>query len=205
MHHTPVPQPPPAPSSSPACPQCGGSIAVTPLGPQCPQCLFASIAGDAIEPPSGSRSFGEYELLDVLGRGGMGVVYRAWQPALQRSVALKLLLAGPFASPDFARRFRREAQAAARLRHHGIVTVFDLGDTDGQPYYTMELIEGRTLADSLRSGLPSPATAARAAEKHATAAAKRLVPNAASALPPIPGGLPPGAAVASIVVTTSPK
>jgi serine/threonine protein kinase len=135
----------------------------------------------------------------------MGVVYRAWQPALQRSVALKLLLAGPFASPDFARRFRREAQAAARLRHHGIVTVFDLGDCDGQPYYTMELIEGSTLADSLRSGLPSPATAARAAEKQATAAAKRLVPYAASALPPIPGGLPPGAAVASIVVTTSPK
>ncbi len=163
MHRTPVP-PTAVPAPSPACPQCGGSIAVTPLGPQCPQCLFASIAGDAIEPPSGSRSFGEYELLDVLGRGGMGVVYRAWQPALQRSVALKLLLAGPFASPDFARRFRREAQAAARLRHHGIVTVFDLGDCDGQPYYTMELIEGSTLADSVRSGLPSPATAAHAAE-----------------------------------------
>jgi serine/threonine protein kinase len=171
MHHTLVPQPPPAPSSSPACPQCGGSIAVTPLGPQCAQCLFASIAADTIEPPSGSRSFGEYELLDVLGRGGMGIVYRAWQPALQRSVALKLLLAGPFASPDFARRFRREAQAAARLRHHGIVTVFDLGDCDGQPYYTMELIEGSTLADSLRTGLPSPPTAARLLEKTSRAVA----------------------------------
>ena len=171
MHHTLVPQPPPAPSPSPACPQCGGPIVVTPLGPQCPQCLFASIAADTIEPPSGSRSFGEYELLDVLGRGGMGIVYRAWQPALQRSVALKLLLAGPFASPDFARRFRREAQAAARLRHHGIVTVFDLGDCDGQPYYTMELIEGSTLADSLRSGLPSPPTAARLLEKTSRAVA----------------------------------
>ena len=107
-------------------------------------------------PPSGSRSFGEYDLLDILGRGGMGIVYRSWQPALQRSVALKLLLAGPSASPVFNRRFRGEAPAAARLRHHGIITVFDLGDTDGQPYHTMELIEGSTLTDSLRSGLPSP-------------------------------------------------
>jgi serine/threonine protein kinase len=62
------------------------------------------------------RSFGEYKLLDVLGRGSMDVVYRTWQSAHQRSVALKILLAGPFASPDFARPFRREADAAARVR-----------------------------------------------------------------------------------------
>lgn len=146
-------------------------MTLTPLGPQCAACLFARVAEEAPGAPQGARTFGEYELLEELGRGGMGVVYRAWQPALQRSVALKMLLAGPFASPEFARRFRREAQTAARLRHPGIAAIHDAGECDGQAFYTMELIEGRTLADVVRERLPVPREAAALLEKTARAVA----------------------------------
>lgn len=152
-----------------ACPACGGELTPTPLGPQCASCLFARVAEDVPESPQGARAFGEYELLEELGRGGMGVVYRAWQPSLQRSVALKMLLAGPFASPEFAERFRREAQAAARLRHPGLAAIFDAGECDGQAFYTMELVEGRTLADVVREKLPAPREAAVLLEKTARA------------------------------------
>lgn len=154
-----------------ACPACGGALTPTPLGPQCAACLFAKVAEDVPEAPQGARAFGEYELLEELGRGGMGVVYRAWQPALQRSVALKMLLAGPFASPEFAERFRREAQAAARLRHPGLAAIYDAGECDGQAFYTMELIEGRTLAEVVRDKLPAPREAAALLEKTARAVA----------------------------------
>ncbi len=143
------------------CAICGSVLTETVLGRQCPVCVFAfSLAGAAPDTPAGARAFGHYELLEELGRGGMGVVYRAWEPRLERAVALKLLLAGPFASEGFAARFQREARLAARLRHPHIVAVHDAGEAEGQPFYTMELVEGSSLSSLVREG---PLDTARAA------------------------------------------
>jgi serine/threonine protein kinase len=97
----------------------------------------------------------------VLGHGGMGVVYRARQCALDRPVAVKMLLAGPFASPHELGRFRRERAALACLRHPNIVQVYDAGDVEGRPYFAMELVEGGSLARKL-AGTPQPARPAAA-------------------------------------------
>ena len=100
--------------------------------------------------------FGEYELFEELGRGGMGVVSRAREIARGRIVALKRLLRGPESAPQDLERFRIEALAAARLAHPHIVPVFQVGECDGQPYFTMQYIEGTTLARKLADG-PLPA------------------------------------------------
>jgi serine/threonine-protein kinase len=102
-----------------------------------------------------------YEVELVLGRGGMGVVFRARHLRLNRPVALKMLLAGAYAGPHERERFQREAEAVASLRHPNIVQVYDVGDTGGRPYFTMELVEGGSLAQKL-SGTPQPARAAAA-------------------------------------------
>src|SRR5262249_38319917 len=81
-----------------------------------------------------------YEVQEVLGLGGMGVVYKAWHRRLNRAVALKMLLAGPYARPEELERFLREAEAVAGLRHANIVHVYDVGDLDGRPYFTMEFV-----------------------------------------------------------------
>ncbi len=107
------------------------------------------------------RPFGQYELIEELGRGGMGVVYRARHPALGRTVAVKLLLAGAHASEAALRRFQLEAAAAAGLQHPNIVEIHDYGEIEGQPYYAMDLVVGHNLAD-LCAGRPLPAR--RAAE-----------------------------------------
>src|SRR4051794_18199295 len=102
-----------------------------------------------------------YEVEGVLGRGGMGVVFRARHLRLNRPVALKMLLAGPYAGPHERERFRREAQAVAALRHPNVVQVYDVGEADGRPYFTMELMEGDSLAQRL-AGTPQPARQAAA-------------------------------------------
>src|SRR5262245_7848292 len=102
-----------------------------------------------------------YELFGEVGRGGMGVVYRARQCALDRPVAVKMLLAGPFASPQELGRFRRETAALACLRHPNIVQVYDAGDVEGRPYFAMEFVEGDSLARKL-AGTPQPARPAAA-------------------------------------------
>src|SRR5262249_61392278 len=106
--------------------------------------------------PPGRPQVPGYEVEAMLGSGGVGVVYRARQRALDRPVAIKMLLAGPFASSQELGRFRRETAALACLRHPNIVQVFDAGDVEGRPYFAMELVEGGSLAQKL-SGTPQPA------------------------------------------------
>ena len=111
--------------------------------------------------------FGRYALRGELGRGGMGVVYLAFDPALGREVALKLLLGGQLATSTARKRFLREAQAAARLRHPGLVEVYDLGEHNGQVFFTMRRVVGPSLARRLKLG---PLPAAEAAQIAATLA-----------------------------------
>ncbi|MBM4059974.1 MAG: serine/threonine protein kinase [Planctomycetes bacterium] len=98
-------------------------------------------------PPAGGFTLGRYLVEEEIGRGGMGVVYRARQQDLDRPVALKLILPSHLASPDQVRRFHAEAQAAARARHPGIVEVYETGSAQGQHFIAMELIDGRSLDD----------------------------------------------------------
>ncbi|HVT32265.1 MAG TPA: serine/threonine-protein kinase, partial [Rhodanobacteraceae bacterium] len=92
------------------------------------------------------RRFGDYELLELIGEGGMGVVYRARQASLDREVAIKLLAAGPWASKEFIERFRREAQNAARMQHPNIVAIYEVGDAEELHFFSMRLVHGGSLA-----------------------------------------------------------
>jgi serine/threonine protein kinase len=115
---------------------------------------------------------GPYEVEAELGRGGMGVVYKARHGELKRTVALKTLLTGRLASPADRSRFAAEATSAAKLEHSGIVPIFDVGEADGQPYFAMPLIAGPSLADRLREkGRLAPQTAARMLRKIVAAVA----------------------------------
>lgn len=106
-------------------------------------------------PDYSAREFGDYLLLHELGRGGMGVVYLARQKSLNRQVALKFIQSPQFASGSQRERFRREAELVAGLRHPNIITIFEVGEYDGAPYYAMEYIEGNTLKE-LVGGKPLP-------------------------------------------------
>ena len=135
-----------------------GSLAALFPDPESPPAADASVA---VPHPAELPQVPGYRVEALLGRGGMGVVYRAWHLRLNRAVALKMLLAGPSARPEELERFLRESQAIASLGHPNIVQVYDIGDVEGRPYFTMELVEGGNLADQTR-GVPQPAHQAAA-------------------------------------------
>jgi hypothetical protein len=118
--------------------------------------------------PTG-RSFGDYEIVAELGRGGMGVVYRVRQKSLNRVVALKMLLPGSLPTAADLQRFKTEAEATAGLRHPNIVTVHEVGESDGCHYYSMDFIDGVSLAQRLETGPLSGRVAARYVEAIARA------------------------------------
>jgi eukaryotic-like serine/threonine-protein kinase len=109
----------------------------------------------------GKHQLGDYELIEEVGSGGMGVVYKARQLSLNRTVAVKMMLAGDFANPAALRRFGAEAQLAAGLHHPNIVTVYETGEAEGHLYFSMEYVEGRTLAELARGTPLAPDRAAR--------------------------------------------
>jgi serine/threonine protein kinase len=104
----------------------------------------------------GKTRFDDYEIWEEIGRGGMGVVFKARQRSLDRVVALKMIRAGDYATEEDRKRFLSEAHAVARLQHPNIVQIYEIGETDGQPFLSLEYVDGSSLARSL-SGIPLPA------------------------------------------------
>ncbi len=117
------------------------------------------------------RYLGDYEILETLGRGGMGVVYRARQVSLNRLVALKMIRSGILADDNELRRFRNEADAVALLDHPGIVPIYEVGSFEGQQYFSMKLIEGGNLIEGLEKFQTNPRSSAQRVAKLADAVA----------------------------------
>src|SRR5687767_2785586 len=158
-----------------ACPSCRSPIPADAPGGACPRCLFAEGLGPAGGVPRVPAAadvearMPAFEVLGVLGQGGMGVVYRARQKALDRIVALKLLPPAISGSPGFAERFAREAKAMARLQHPNIVGVFDsglvgvdvgsagVGEPGGELFWlSMEFVDGVNMREAMRAGRIGP-------------------------------------------------
>lgn len=173
------------------CPQCGSPLPADSPAGMCPKCLLAAGLGEESEPlesggnvptidlrrdvtissqPGTRLSYvGDYELLEEVARGGMGVVFKARQVSLDRIVAVKMILAGQLASPQDVERFHAEAEAAGNLRHPNIVAIHEVGEHRGQHYFSMDFVEGRSLAEIVRGGPAPPRSAAEYAKQIAEA------------------------------------
>ncbi len=148
---------------NPICPQCQSPIPSDAPGGLCPGCILLGVAGltnpsqtHAANAPTieeVAAAFPELEILDLIGQGGMGVVFRARQPRLDRIVALKILPPPLAAQPGFAARFTREARVLARLAHPHIVAIYDFGESAGFFYLTMEYVNGVNLRAAMRAGV----------------------------------------------------
>jgi tRNA A-37 threonylcarbamoyl transferase component Bud32 len=155
----------------PTCPKCGAPIPMDAPQGLCPKCVLLGAATGTeqgvpatatSEIPSIERiaaAFPQLEILELIGRGGMGFVFKARQPHLDRYVALKLLPDKLAKDPQFAERFNREGRVLAKLNHPNIVSVFDFGQTGGFYYLTMEYVDGVNLRQAMRAGRFSPAEA----------------------------------------------
>ena len=119
--------------------------------------------------PADGTPFGRYRLIELLGRGGMGEVWRAYDTAIDRVVALKMLLPHYAKDPEFDKRFRREARAAARLDDPHVVPIYDVGEIDGRLYVTMRLISGTDLQTLIDQGPLDPMRAVSIIEQIASA------------------------------------
>jgi serine/threonine protein kinase len=153
-----------------ACPGCGKPLPAKSHHGLCPACLMEQAmasrtmdttagAGPAFPPPTPeevAEHFPQFEILECLGRGGMGIVYKARQKSLKRMVAIKILAPERVGEERFAERFSAEAELLAKLSHPHIVTVHDFGETDGLFYIVMEFIDGVNLRDLLREGKMAP-------------------------------------------------
>lgn len=144
-----------AENESLTCPKCGSAYKANAFGGQCPRCLMAAASAgsgfggfEVLPPAELNAALEEFDVTDLVGRGGMGAVYRARETRLDREVAIKLLAREAGADPEFAARFAREAQVTAKLDHPSIVPVYGVGyDALGRCYYSMRLVRGRELGE----------------------------------------------------------